>query len=152
MAVIAHRPKAVELSLIQAGYTLADIRGEREVHRYEEQPQGLAAAVGRVSPRSALLAAAGVMALGLFLAYETGLVSPVAASVALAYGLHTLGQVDSDPVEVEHEVHRPGMTHHEVQQRMVQWHEWKRLEKKEQEKQAKKARKAGKNPSSTRRT
>lgn len=150
MGVIAHRPKAVELTLIQAGYTLADIRGEREVHEYEEQPQGLVAAVGRVSPRSALLAAAGSMALGLFLAYETGLVSPVALSVALAYGLHTLGQVDADTVEVEHEIERPGMTHHEVQQRLVQWHEWKRLEQKEQKKQAKKAEKAGKNPASTR--
>lgn len=152
MGVIAHRPKAVELTLMQAGYTLADIRGEREVHTHQEQPEGLVAAVGRVSPRSALLAAAGTLALGLFLAYETGLVSPVAVSVALAYGLHTLGQVNADTVEVEHEVHRPGMTHHEVQQRMVQWHEWKRLEKKHQEKQAKKARKAGKNPSSTRRS
>lgn len=139
MDVIKHRPKAIELALVKSGYALSDIRGEREVHQYEEQPQGLAAVLGRVSPRSALLAAAGVLALGLFLAYETALLSPVAASLGLAYALHLLGQVDADPVEVEHQVTRRGMTHQEVQERMIQAQEWKRIKKERQEREAQKA-------------
>lgn len=146
MGVIAHRPKAVELALVKAGYTLADIRGEREVHTYEEQPQGLLASLGHVAPRTALLGAAGTLALGAFLAYETGLLSAVAVSVALAYGLHLVGQVDPDPTEVEHEVQRPGMTHEEVQHRLVQWDEWQRIEAEQQKKEARKAQQSAGQP------
>lgn len=134
-----HTPKAVELALVQAGYTLADIRGEREVHTVEERPQGLLAAVGRVTPRSARVAAACTLALGLIIAWDTALLSPVVVSVALAAGLHLLGEVEAEATEVQHEVQRPGMKHREVQERMVQYDEWKRMEKRAQEKEANKA-------------
>jgi apolipoprotein N-acyltransferase len=139
MNVIAHRPKAVELALVQAGYTLADIRGEREVHTYEEPPSGLAALVGDLPARVAHLAGAAALALGVLAAAETGLSSALVASVVLAYGLHVLGEMDPEATEVAHEVQRPGMSHHEVQQRMVQWDEWKRQEKQQAEKQQRQA-------------
>lgn len=151
MNIIKHRPKAIELALVQAGYTLADIRGEREVHTVVEQPDGLLAAVGRVSPRSALLAAAGTITLGLFLAYETALLSPVAVSLALAYALHLLGEADPGASEVQHEVERPGMTHDEVQERLIQWHEWQRIEAEQQEKEARKAKRQSNTGSTGRR-
>lgn len=150
MNVLAHRPKAIELALVQAGYTLADIRGEREVHTVEEQPQGLMAAVGRVTPRGARAAAACTLALGMLLAYETGVLSAVVLSVALGAGLHLLGEMDAEATEVRHEVQRPGMEHEEVQHRLIQWNEWKRIEKEQQKKEAQKAKSQGSTPSGRR--
>lgn len=139
MNVLAHRPKALELALVQAGYTLADIRGDREVHTVEEQPLGLMAAVGRVTPRSARAAAAGVLAVGMLLAYETGVLSAAVLSVGVAAGLHLLGEMEAEATEVRHEVERPGMDHDEVQHRLIQWNEWKRIEKEQQEQEAQQA-------------
>lgn len=140
MSVLKHRPKAVELALIQAGYTLADIRGSREVRRREDPPQGWRAHLGRVRPRTALVLAAGVLALGGTLAYTTATAWLLTPSLLAAYCLYLVGQADPDPVEVEHEVERPGMTHREVQERLIQWNEWQRLEKEQQEREARKAR------------
>lgn len=140
MNVLAHRSKAMELGLLQAGYSLADIRGEYEEHVVEEQPQGLLAAVGAVSPRGALSAAGCALALGLFTAYDTGLLSPVVLSVALAAGLYLLGQAQPESTEVRHETRRPGMGHREVQERLIQWNEWQRIKEEKQEQEARKAR------------
>jgi hypothetical protein len=147
MNVVKHRPKAIELALMQAGYTLADIRGEREVHQYEEPPQGWAARLGAVPPHTSSRLAAGVLALGSLLAYETAMLTPLLVSLLAAYGLHLAGRVDADPVTVEHAVERPGMQHHEVQERLVQWNEWQRMEKEQQEREARKARRQSGGPS-----
>ncbi len=127
MNVLQHRHKAVELALVEAGYSLAEIRGEREVHTVEEQPQGLVAAAGRVSPRSVRVAMACTLALGGLLAYETGVLSAVVLSVALAAGLHFLGEMDAEATEVRHEVERPGMPRQEVLDRLIQWNEWQEM-------------------------
>lgn len=117
----------MELVLVQAGYSLAEIRGEREVHTVEQRPQGLVAAAGRVSPRSVRVGAALVLAGGLLLAYQTGLVGAVVLSLVVAAGLHLLGEMDAEVQEVQHEVERPGMPHQEVLDRLVQYDEMQEM-------------------------
>lgn len=141
MDVLKHRHKAVELALVQAGYSLDEIRGGREVHRTEERPTGLWAAVNRVTPRSARVALAGILALGLLAAYETAMLSPLAASIVLGVGFYLLGEVEADTVEIEHEVEREGMTYREAQERLIQWNEWQRIEAEKKKEAAKNAEK-----------
>lgn len=117
----------MELVLVEAGYSLAEIRGEREVHTVEQRPQGLVAAAGRVSPRSVRVGAALVLAGGLLLAYQTGLVGAVVLSLVVAAGLHLLGEMDAEVQEVTHEVERPGMSHQEVLDRLVQYDEMEQI-------------------------
>ena len=117
----------MELVLVQAGYSLAEIRGEREVHTVEQKPTGLWAAVGRVSPRSVRVVAALVLAGGLLLAYQTGLVGAVVLSLAVGLALHLLGEMDAEVQEVQHEVERPGMSHQEVLDRLVQYDEMEEI-------------------------
>ena len=117
----------MELVLVQAGYSLAEIRGEREVHTVDHKPTGLCAAVGRVSPRSVRLVAALVLAGGLLLAYQTGLVGAVVLSLAVGLALHLLGEMDAEVQEVQHEVERPGMSHQEVLDRLVQYDEMEEM-------------------------
>lgn len=136
MGVLIHRPKAVELALLQAGYTLRDLRGETRVHTTEAPPSGAAAVLGSVQQREARGAAVGALTLGLFSALETGLLSLLAASAALAVALLLVGRYDPEATEVQHEVQVPAMGHHEVHQRLVQWTEWKRLEKEAAEENA----------------
>ena len=140
MNVLKHRPKALELALIQAGYSLADIRGQREAHTYQEAPDGFLAEISDVQQRTLHFVAGGVLALGSLLAYETATVSAVAVSVLVAYGLHALGQVEPDPVEVQHEIERPGMLYDEVLGRLIQWTEWQEMESEERKRQQRKAR------------
>jgi len=140
MNVLKHRPKAVELTLIQAGYTLADIRGVREVHRRGDPPRGWRAHLGSVRPRMTLVLAVGVLALGGTFAYTTATAWLLIPSLLAASCLYLAGQADPAPVEVEREVERPGMTHREVQERLIQWNEWQRLKKEQQEREARKAR------------
>lgn len=130
----------MELLLIKStNLTLTDLRGRREVHTLTEEPQGLVAALGRVTPTTARLAMAGVIGLGLLLSVETGLVGPLAASVALALGLHTIGEMDADETEIRHEIEEPGMTAREVEEFWVLNDEHERLKKEMAEAEAKKA-------------
>lgn len=137
--MIKHRPKAVELALVQAGYTLADIRGERVRTTTTTEPQGLLAAVGLLTPRVATAALAGVVALGLIWSAQTGLLGPLSVSVALGLGLYWLGQVDVEATETQHVVERPGMERREVQERLTQWDEWQRIRQEQQEQEARRA-------------
>lgn len=140
MAVLQHQPQAMELLLIKAtNLTLTDLRGRREVHTITEEPQGLVATLGRVTPRTVRLAMAGVIGLGLLLSAESGLVGPLAVSVALALGLHTIGELDPDDTEITHEIDEPGMTAREVERWWVLNDEHERLKSELAEKESKKA-------------
>lgn len=136
MDVIKHQPKALEMILVKAGYSLREIRGEREVHRIREEPQGLVAAAGRVTPRSARLVAAGCLALGMLVAYETGLLSALAVSVALGVALHALGELEAEATETTHEIHRPGMDRREVVERVIQHDEHEQMKREDAESEA----------------
>ena len=131
---------ALETKLVkEAGYALAEIRGEREVHRIREEPDGLVAALGRVTPRTVRLAMAGVLGLGILLAAETGLVGALVASVLVAVALHWVGELDAEATEVEHVVERPGMTEREVLQRRVLHDEHEQIKKEKAEEEHRKA-------------
>lgn len=131
---------AMETLLVKdAGYALREIRGEREVHRITEEPAGLVATLGRVTPRTARLATVGVVGLGLLLTAESGLVGPLVASVLLGVVLHRVGEFDAEATETVHEVERPGMTEREVHQRWVLHDEHEQMKKDRAEKERKKA-------------
>jgi hypothetical protein len=140
MDIVQHRPKAVELALVQAGYSLTDIRGSREVHVYREPPVGWRAFLGRVQPRMTLGLAMCMLGLGGVLAYETTMLTPLLVSIGVAAALYAAGRVNPDSAHVEREVSRPGMMHREVYERLVQWNEWQRIEKEQEEREARKAR------------
>lgn len=127
MNVIQHHHKAVELALVSAGYDLAQIRGEREVHTREVQPQGAAAVLGSVQQRTGTLAGLCVLALGLVGALETGLLAVLLAAVAAALGLHLAARYEPGVQHERHEVERPGMPRQEVLDRVTQWNEWQKM-------------------------
>jgi len=127
--------------------TLADLRGEREVHRIEEEPDGVMVALGRVTPREARLAMAGAIGLGLLLSVETGLVGPLVASVAVAVGLHAVGELDAEATETVHEIHKPGMTAREVEEFWILNDEVEAEKKRQAEKESQKAKQTAKSSS-----
>lgn len=118
--------------------TLEDLRGKREVHHIEKEPRGMMAALGRVTPRSARLAMAGVVGLGALLTVETGLMGALAASIALALGLHMVGELDVGDSTTRHEIHTEGLSAKEVEKYWILNDEVeaekKRRAKKEQQK------------------
>jgi len=127
----------------EAGYSLEDIRGESYTYRTTEEPRGLLAAVAALTPRSVRTAAGTLLGVGLLTAYETGLVSAVAVSVALAVALHYVSSIDAEPVETVHEVEKPGMSVEEVMGRLHQHDEHEQMKQEEQEAEARKARAKG---------
>lgn len=132
---------AIETLLVKdAGYDLREIRGSREVHRITEDPDGLVAALGRVTPRTARLAMACCMGLGLLLSVESGLVAPLAASVALGVALHAVGELEAGESVTEHVIEEPGMPEREVLKRWVLHDEHERMKEDEAEKEQRKAR------------
>lgn len=126
----------MELLLVDAGYTLAEIRGSTEVHTHEEPPSGAAAILGHVQPRVASLAAVGALALGALAALETGLTSLLVAAVGASVLLYLAGQYHPEAQEVRTEVQRPGMSHQEVLDRGVQYQEFKTAQKEHAEAEA----------------
>ncbi len=87
------------------------------------------------------IAAGGIVALGLLGTVETGLLSPVAVSLAAAVVLFALGELDDPgPVVKNHKVCRPGMTEREVYRRLTMSNEIQELQNEEQEKARRKAR------------
>lgn len=131
---------AIETLLVKdAGYDLREIQGSREVHRLTEEPDGLVAALGRVTPRAARLAMACVVGLGLLLSVESGLVAPLVASVALGVALHAVGELDAEESVTEHVIETPGMTEREVLQRWVLHDEHERMKEDEAEKEQRRA-------------
>lgn len=131
---------AIETLLVKdAGYDLREIRGSREVHRLTEEPDGLVAALGRVTPRTARLAMACVVGLGLLLSVESALVAPLVASVALGVALHAVGELDAEESVTEHVIEEPGMTEREVLQRWTLHDEHERMKEDEAEKEQRRA-------------
>ena len=63
----------------------------------------------------------------------------IAASVALALGLHTIGELDPDDTEITHEIDEPGMTAREVEEWWVLNDEHERLKSEMADKEAKAA-------------
>lgn len=126
-----------------AGYSLEDIRGASWEYRTAEEPSGLMAAASSLTPRSVRVGAATLLGLGGLLAYETGLLSAVAVSVALAVLLHYASEVDAEPVETVHEVEKPGMSVEEVMGRLHQHDEHEQMKNEEAEAEARKARRKG---------
>lgn len=130
----------MELLLIKStNLTLTDFRGRREVHTITEEPRGLMAALGSVTPRTARLAMAGCVALGVLISVETALVGPLVASIGLALALHTIGEMNADETEIIHEIDEPGMTAREVESWWVLHDEHERVKKEMAEKEQKRA-------------
>lgn len=138
--MIKHQPKALEMLLVkEAGYNLSEIRGEREVHTITEEPQGLVAALGRVTPRAVRMAMAAAVALGMLGAYETGMASPLVVSLILAVALHWVGELDAEASQITHEVQKPGMKRREVYARAIQHDEHEQMKEEKREEAQRKA-------------
>lgn len=81
-----------------------------------------------------------MLALGLLGTVETGLLSPVAVSIAVGVLLFAIGEFeDPGPVAKTHKLRRPGMTEREVFRRLTMSTEINELKEEEQEKARRKA-------------
>lgn len=101
--------------LVRDGFSLSDIRGYEETTTVEEPRTDLWATLGRVTPRSVRAGMVGVVALGLLLSVETGLVAPVAASLGVALLLRAVRNLpDPEPVTKVLRTRRSGMTEQET--------------------------------------
>ena len=126
--------------LVRDGFSLDDIRGYEERTVVEEPRSDLWASLGRVAPRSLRAGMVGAMALGLVLSAETGLVAPVAASVAVALLLHYVERLpDPEPVTKILRTRRSGMTEQETMDYLTMSNEIAELKKEKREEARKEA-------------
>jgi len=142
-----YQREAVEHYLVSDGYSLDELRGYEFEFETTQDRTDTAAFLGRVTPRSVRVVAAGSVALGLLLSVETGLLSPVALSVALGVALYAVGELpDPEPVTKTHKVRRPGLTETEVYRRLTMSNVIQELKEEEQEKARRKARRKDRKP------
>jgi len=125
----------------EANIPLDRLLGYEERSVTTEPRDDLWAALGRVSPRSARVVAAGVMGLGLLLAVETGVVGALAASMLAAVGLYYVGELQTaDPQTTVTTTRREGMSEEQVHRYLTLHDEHESLKSDQKEKAAKKAR------------
>jgi hypothetical protein len=124
----------VELLLVQEGFTLTDLRGYEATHIVEEDRTDIAAFLGRVTPHSTRVGAAGAVALGLLLSVETGIATPLIASLGAALVLYSIGRLDEpDPVVKTHKVRRRGLSEREVTDYLTMANKMSELEQEKRE-------------------
>lgn len=126
--------------LVREGFDLADLRGYEETTVVEEPRTDLQASLASLTPRYVRAGMACVTALGLLLTVETGLLAPVAASIAIAVVLHLIGELDDPgPVTKIHRTRRHGITEREAFDYLTMSNEIQKLKEEEREKARKRA-------------
>jgi hypothetical protein len=123
-----------------AGYTLADIRGERSTEREVVPPTSFERFLGSLTPSAARRGVGVLAAAGLLTTVLTGALAGAVVCGILAVACYALSRFNPAPRTAVRTVTTPGMPVDEVIGRLVQHDEHEQMKNEEAEAQARKAR------------